>query len=210
MKRKKQTLITTVLLVCIVFIVGVIVGNSWKTQSSSEISKVLRSSELDAESFLIEQELFAQFETNCDFAKKRVDFLSQELWRLGKLLGRQDAKSHLGEDDYRFLKRKYHLMQIRTFVIEKKLQDECKSDTATVLFYFGKDDGSSEEQGKILDELVEELDLHVFAVEYNYSKELRFLEEYYGIESTPALVLNFTKPIKGVVSAEEIAEQVNG
>ncbi len=199
----KQVLLTTILLVCIVFSIGVIVGNTWKSQAA-EMSKTLRQSELDTESFIVEQELFESFETNCALAEKRLSSLSEELWKLGKVLGTPDAKEKLGSEDYNLLKRKYHLTQIRTYVLEKKLQKDCKSRTNVILFYFKQSDSSSEQQGKILDELAEQYSLHIFAVEYQYSKELEFLEDYYGITNTPTIVINFENTLQGPVSKEKI------
>ena len=206
----KQALITMILLVCVVFTIGVILGNAWKSSDSSQASKVLRQSELDTESFLVEQELFESFETSCDLAQKRIGALSEELWKLGKVLGAQDAKQKLGEEDYSQLKRKYHLMQIRTYILDKKVQTECSSKTNVILFYFNQKDEASAQQGKILDELVESYDLHVFAIEYDYSKELLFLQDYYDITSTPALVINYKQTITGLTSKEQITPLLHG
>ncbi|MBW2969869.1 hypothetical protein KY319_01975 [Candidatus Woesearchaeota archaeon] len=205
----KQTLLITILLVCVVFAAGITVGNLWKSEST-EISKTLRQSELDTESFLVEQELFESFETNCELAEKRLGTLSEELWKLGKLLGAQDAKEKLGEENYNLLKRKYHLTQIRTYVLEKKLQQDCKSTTNVILFYFKQNDGASEEQGKILDELVKQYPIHVFAIEFQYSKELEFLEDYYGINNAPALVINFENTTKGLTTKDKIIPLLYG
>src|SRR5574342_576748 len=201
---KKQVLVTTILLLAIVFAIGVLLGNQWKSSRSDEITRVLQQSELDAESFLVEQELFENFETNCPLAEKRLGSLGQELWQLGKVLGAADAKEKLGEENYAFLKRKYHLMQIRTYILDKKLQEDCDSTINVILFYFKKDDPDSEQQGKILDELVKTYDLHVFAVEYRYSRELVFLEDYYDIQGAPTLVVNFDNTLPGLVSKEQL------
>lgn len=207
---KKQVLLTTVLLVIVVFSIGIILGNAWKSSSSDEVSKVLQQSELDAESFLVEQELFESFETNCPLADKRLSSLSEELWKLGKVLGAQDAQQKLGDENYNFLKRKYHLMQIRTYILDKKLQTDCGSKTNVILFYFKRGDESSEEQGKILDELVAEYKLHVFAVEYGYSKELQFLEDYYEIKETPSLAVNFGNTLPGMTTKEQLIPLLHG
>jgi hypothetical protein len=207
---KKQVLVTTVLLVAVVFAIGVLLGNQWKSSSSTEITKVLRQSELDAESFLVEQELFESFETNCPLAEKRLGSLGQELWQLGKVLGASDAKEKLGEDNYSFLKRKYHLMQIRTYVLDKKLQQDCGSGINVILFYFKKDDPASEQQGKILDDFVSHYNLHVFAIEYHYSQELEFMEDYYDINQAPTLVVNFEHTIPGLVTKEQLLPLLHG
>jgi hypothetical protein len=205
----KQALLITILLVCIVFVIGIILGNSWNS-GQTEISKTLKQSELDTESFLVEQELFESFETNCALAEKRLSSLSDELWKMGKILGAQDAKQKLGEENYNFLKRKYHLMQIRTYVLDKKLQQDCGIKTNIILFYFKQDDTLSEQQGKILDELVKQYPLHVFAIEYQYSKELEFLEDYYEIKNTPTLVVNFEKALPGLNTKEQLIPLLHG
>ena len=205
----KQALLITFLLVCIVFALGVLTGNSWKSESN-EVSKTLRQSELDTESFLIEQELFETFETNCPLAEKRLTALSEELWKLGKILGATNAKEKLGEENYNFLKRKYHLTQIRTYVLDKKLQQNCGSKTNVILYYFTQGDQLSDQQGKILDELVEKYPLHVFAIEYDYSKELQFLEDYYEIKQSPSIVVNFGPVLQGLTTKEQIIPLLHG
>jgi hypothetical protein len=205
----KQQLLIILLLVCVVFVVGVLVGYGWHSGGASGFSKVLRQSELSAESFFIEQDLFKSFETNCELANKRLSSLSEELWNLGKVLGGPEARTELGED-YDFLKRKYHLMQIRTYVLYKKLQEDCQGQIDVVLFYFKQNDPLSEQQGKILDALVEKYDLNVFAIEYNYSKELEFLEDYYEITGAPVLVVNFDNKLVGVSDEDKIAPLLHG
>ena len=81
MERQKQVIITMFLLVAVVFVLGVVLGNSWKSADSSEVGKILRSSELDAESFRVEQELFKSFESNCELAKTR---LGKGAWGKGR------------------------------------------------------------------------------------------------------------------------------
>lgn len=210
MVRHKQVWVTFVLLVGVVFTVGVLVGSAWQSQSATEVAKILRSSELDAESFLVEQELFETFETNCNFSRSRLDSVSGELWKLGKLLSAPNARERLGESDYDFLKRKYHLMQIRTFVLEKSLSQECGDSSNVVLFYFSRSDPDSKKQGEILDELVNRFDIHVFAVEYNYSRELKFLEEYYNIRQTPTLVVNFSTVLEGLQEEDALVPMFDG
>lgn len=195
---KKQPLFTTILLVLVVFTLGVIVGNLWQTSETGQASRTLRQTELDAESFLVEQELFETFETNCVLSEKRINSLSQELWRLGKTIGAENAEKILGSQDYHFLKRKYHLLQARTYVLAKKLQDDCGQQTNIILYYYNQDDPASAQQGAILDQLVNTHNLHVYAIEYGYSRELSFLEEYYELTTAPALVINYKHVLTGV------------
>ena len=76
--------------------------------------------------------------------------------------------------------------------------------------YFKRGDGESTRQGDVLDSLVDEYDLKVFAVEYGYSKDLEFLEEYYGVSSSPFLVVNYEDELPGFSSADMIVPLLHG
>jgi hypothetical protein len=205
---KQQLFVSLTLLVVIVFAIGIIVGRSFSSPEQSEVSKFIKQSELTTESYLIEQDLLAGVEKNCDLARLRLAGLSDELWKLGKLLGTETARQDLGEDDYDFLKRKFHLMQIKTYTLHQRLRQDCAVKAPVVLFYYSSHDNESQEQGRVLDKLVADMGLHVFAIEYNYSQELRFLEEYYDIRSTPAVVVNFGAVREGMTRYEELAALV--
>ncbi len=201
-----KNIITISLLVLVVFVVGIAVGNLWG-QNGKDISKTLKQSELDAESFLVEQELFESFETKCPLAEKRLSELSRELWRLGKPLEAPESEK---DEGYNFLKRKYHLMQIRTYTLYKKLEKDCNSRTNMVLFYYKKNDDKSEKVGKLLDSMVEQYGIRVLATEYNYSKELEFLEDYYEVTDAPTIVVNFNHILTGETTKEQVVQLLNG
>lgn len=205
---KRQLFLSMVLLVVIVFAIGIIVGRSVSNPELSEVNRFIKQSELTTESYLIEQELLAGFEKNCDLAELSLAGLSNDLWKLGKLLGTETAKQDLGEENYDFLKRKFHLMQIKTYTLYQRLRQDCAVTVPVILFYYSKNDPQSLEQGTILDQLVEDLDVKVFAVEHDYSMELRFLEEYYEIAQTPAVVVNFEHAREGLTSYDDIAALV--
>jgi len=205
----KSTLITTIFLVIIVFVIGVIVGNTWSTNETTEISKILEQSELDAESFLVEEQLFDTFKTNCPLTESRLASQSSELANLGQLLSSTDAEQNLGPEKYHYLKLKYHLMQLRTYILYKKLHDDCGKTTNVILYYFKRNDPKSHDQGIILDQLVSEQDLVVFAVEQGYSPSLNFLEQYYNVTYSPSVVVNYKHVLRGLSTKEEIIRAIN-
>ncbi|MBW3001699.1 hypothetical protein KY338_00895 [Candidatus Woesearchaeota archaeon] len=205
---KKQVFLSTIFALCIVFVVGIIIGNLFSNTETKEVDKVLKQSELSTESYLLEQELLADFDQNCDLAKTRLAALSGELWQLGKLLGTETAKSDLGKANYNFLKLKYHLMQVKTYILYANLNKDCNFTTPVVLFFYSQDDADSKEQGKILDSLVEAYNIHVFAVEAGFSKELEFLEMFYGVSETPFLVLNYDIKKPGLTSYQVIESEM--
>ncbi len=205
---KRQAYVSIVILFVIVFAVGIIVGRSVSNPELSDVNNFIKQSELTTESYLLEQELFAGMEKNCDLAKLRLSALSEELWKLGKLLGSETARQDLGEENYNFLKRKFHLMQIKTYTMYNGLRQDCAVDVPIILFYYSQKDPASLEQGAVLDKLVSDFGVKVFAIEYNYSSELRFLEEYYEISTTPSVIINFGTVRKGLASYDELAALV--
>ncbi len=208
MVAKQQLYLSMTLLLVIVFSIGIIVGRSASNPELSEVNAFVKQSELTTESYLIEQELLAGLEKNCDLARLRLTGLSSELWQLGKLLGTATAKQDLGEENYDFLKRKFHLMQIKTYTLFHRLRQDCAVNAPVVLYYYSQHDPQSLEQGAILDTLVRDQDVKVFAIELNYSQELKFLEEYYDIERTPALVVNFETVRQGLTTRDDLAALV--
>ncbi len=203
--RMRHIFLTTVVLLIVIFILGVLIGRRMSDNRVDEISSFIKNNELNTESYLIEQELIENFEQgNCELADARISGLSEELWKIGKSLSPVDAQQSLGEYNYNFLKRKYHLLQIRTYLLFYQFKQHCNTTESIVLFYFSKDGSDSEEQGKILDRLVKNYGITVFAVEHNYSTELSFVEEYYGIKETPALVIDYGPLISGLASYDEV------
>ena len=46
----------------------------------------------------------------------------------------------------------------------------------------------------------------IFAIEFNYAPEIKFLERYYNIDKAPAIVINFQDTLIGVQDFEVIEE----
>ncbi len=203
--RNKSIFLFVLMIVAFVFLLGLGLGNYFGS-IDAKAGKILKQSELDAESFLIEQQLIDTFGSNCDISKTRLSALSEQLWQLGKSLDSDSAREELGEEQYNFLKRKYHLMQIKTYSLYKNLENNCDKESDIILFYFNKNNPASKEQGDILDKIAENFDARIFAIEFNYAPEIKFLERYYNIDKAPAIVINFQDTLIGVQDFEVIEE----
>lgn len=203
---KKHVYLTIVGIMIIVFIAGILLGRFSTTSEVDEITKFIKDSELSTESYLIEQNLIESLgRETCDLSTIRINKLSEELWLLGKSLIQEDAKEKLGEDNFNFLKRRFHLLQIRTYTKYKELSENCNLSEHIILYYYSISDDGSFEQGKILDELVKNFDVNVFAIEFDYSPELSFLEDYYAVKSVPTIVVDYDTKFEKLVSYEELA-----
>jgi hypothetical protein len=203
--KANHLFLSTVAVILAAFFMGVLIGRATVSTGVDEITNFIKNNELNTESYLIEQELIGQFEeANCGAANSRMEELSRELWAIGKELSAEDARKQLGDESYSFLKRKYHLMQIRAYIMLKKLSEICDSESHVALFYFSQNDPDSSRQGEVLDRAVQAYNLTVFAIERSYSKELMFLEEYYRISTTPSLIIDYEEKFTGFADYDEI------
>lgn len=200
----KQTLIASFLIVLLAFSIGFTIGKKTSNPELTEATELLKENELNMQSLTVEQQLLTI--GDCQTTKARMQQLSQELYSLGKLLT-EKTESQIGKQNYNFLKRRYHLMQIRTYLLYNQIQERCKTGENVVLFYYGNND-ESQQQGKILDQLVQNYDIRVFAIEYNYSKELNFQETYYGIDKTPYLIINYKTKMPGLTSYDQLTNEL--
>ena len=208
-KFRKHVVFVTFLLVIFVFFGGFLLGRSISGAAVQEVTEFIKENELNTESYLIEQDLIDEFgKDSCELASMRITQLSDELAAIGRRLEKPDAAEQLGDENFDFLKRKFHLMQIKTYTMFKKLIDNCDLPTKVILYYYSIDDEECEEQGHILDEIVKKHDAKVFAIEYGYADELSFLETYYGVEDVPTLIINYDIKKEGLTDYDEVEESL--
>jgi competence protein ComGC len=208
---KKQNLFALLMLILVIFVLGVLLGMNLNSSDIDEINKIIRNNELDTESYLIEQQLIGSLDADsCRLAKLRFEQISPELGELGRLLSVYGIEDKLGGDNFRFLKRKYHLLQIQTYLLIDKYLSTCNDTSMNIVLYYYDYTNSSLAQGLILDDLVKDYNINVFAVEYGFSRELTFLQHFYEIsqEDLPALVVNRENVFKGLTPYEDIKTKI--
>ncbi len=208
MVKRSLFFAVAVLGICIAFVLGTLLGWGLSTQKLSEATKILKNTELNTESLLLEQDLVKTLgKRSCGVAQQRINELGNQLYGLGNLLGSETSRAELGVN-YDVLKRQFHLLQIRTYTLNFQLQQECNESSPVVLFYYAKNNTASLEQGIILDGLVMSHYVRVYAIEYNYSQDLRFLEEYYNISQAPSVVVNYDSVVQGLTESDVIEKML--
>ncbi len=209
MAKKRHLFLITVFLLIIVLILGIFIGRWMSTARVDEIEVFIQNNELNTESYLIEQELMESFEDgSCELANARIQSLGNDLWNIGKSLSPEDAEKKLGSENYNFMKRKYHLMQIRTYILLYKLKQNCNNTNSVILYYYSIDDNRSKKQGEILDEIVKDYGIYVLAIQHKYSDELAFLEEHYNVIETPTLIIDYSTQLSGLIPYDEIEQLI--
>ena len=192
--KKKYTVVFV--FTALVFLVGIAIGWQFSNYLLSEITQnenVLRA------------RLFG-LELKYDLLKKGdiCEISSSELWEDRVELGNQlDAlEKRVGKEDTQLLIQKeyYQLVEIETWLLLERINEECDSDVNIILFFYTnkKDDDKgkdtvSEEQGVLLDTLYKKFgdSIAVFAFDVNTDNPaLNSLRDMYDIDTAPTLVIN--------------------
>lgn len=139
-------------------------------------------------------------------------FLSKELGPLGEKLSYADSQSGFNLNDFDSLKRSYFLLEIKDYLLMKRLTDKCGIKPTFVLYFYSNKDKCEdcEKMGYVLTALRDKYpDLRVYSFDYDYGVEaIETLVSIYKVEpKLPALVIN-GEPYYGFRNVSELETEV--
>ena len=142
-------------------------------------------------------------ELPCPEAKNST--LSEELNELGEKLNYSEEKFGADNEEVRDLKKYYSILEIKDYLLTKKLQS-CPDRPIAILYFYGKDCPECDRQGYVLTYMREQHpELRVYSFDYHLDvSALKTLASIYKIgDKLPALVIK-NKSYKGFQSVENI------
>lgn len=155
-----------------------------------------------------------QFSLFSELSCKNISdtILSGELGELGKKL--EWGQDNLGvTDEVLYLKKYYSLLQIKDYLLTKKISERCKTKSAFILYFYTTVENCSEceRQGIVLSVLRDKYpELRVYSFDYSIDlSAVKALLQIYKIEDTklPALVID-DEVLTGFQSIEELESRV--
>lgn len=130
-------------------------------------------------------------ELSCPDAKNST--LSGALNSLGEKLDYGQERFGAGNEDFAALKKQYSLLEMKDYLLMKKLRD-CPDPPATILYFYASNCADCDKEGDVLTFLRGQYpELRVYSFDYNLDlSALHTLSSIYGIErqDLPALVIN--------------------
>lgn len=156
-----------------------------------------------------------QFSLLSEISCKNISdsFLASELDELGRKL-EWSEKNLSNEDEILYLRKYYALLQIKDFLLMKKMQSRCGGEYAFALYFYTKKEFCSlcESQSIVLGKLKEEYPgLRIYSFDYSTDlSAVRSMLQIYGIEDTklPASVLD-DEILTGFQDIETLREKVS-
>jgi len=139
-------------------------------------------------------------------------FLSQELGPLGERLSYAENQSSFSDDDVESLQRSYLLLEIKDYLLKKRLTEPCNIKPTFILYFYSTEDNCEEceKMGYVLTALRDKYpDLRVYSFDYHYDLgAIQTLVSIYKVKpELPALIINGA-PYYGFKTVQELETKV--
>ena len=139
-------------------------------------------------------------------------FLSRELGSLGEKLTYAEDQTGFNTEDLDYLKRSYFLLEIKDYLLMKRLTERCGIAPTFILYFYSTKDACEEceRMGYVLTALRDKYpDLRVYSFDYHFDVEaISTLTSIYKVGSElPALIIN-GEALYGFHSVEELEKSV--
>lgn len=139
-------------------------------------------------------------------------FLSKELGTLGEKLSYAENNNGFNTEDVESLKRSYFLLEIKDYLLMKRLTEKCKIEPTFILYFYSTNDRCEEceKMGYVLTALRDKYpDLRVYSFDYHYDVgAISTLVSIYKVApKLPALIIN-GEPYYGLRTVEELEAQI--
>src|SRR3989344_4047304 len=139
-------------------------------------------------------------------------FLSKELGSLGGKLVYAENQTGFNTEDIDYLKRSYFLLEIKDYLLMKRLTEKCGIKPTFILYFYSTKDSCEdcERMGYVLTALRDKYpDLRVYSFDYHFDVgAINTLVSIYKVKSDlPALIINGLS-YHGFHSVEELEEAV--
>ena len=139
-------------------------------------------------------------------------FLSQELGPLGEKLSYAENNTGFKAEDVESLKRSYFLLEIKDYLLMKRLTEKCNIKPTFILYFYSTNDKCEdcEKMGYVLTALRDKYPgLRVYSFDYYYDLgAIKTLTSIYKIKANlPAVIIN-GEPYYGFRSVEEFETQI--
>jgi hypothetical protein len=210
-KYKKYVVVSSLIITLAIFSAGFLIGKYLDSYRFTDVVDTMRESEINTESYVVEQQFIEKFGgRSCELLRPRLIELSRDLSTLGQSLTLYESGAMLlNERDYDYLKRRYFVLEARTYMYELHAKNTCGDNRTLILFFYsGQNEVPSIKQGYVLDDMYREyknnISIHSFDINFQNSTITDILEKYYNISEAPTLVINDKVIKKGFVDMKEL------
>jgi len=200
-------LLATFSLATLIFLVGIMFGNFISNKKIDMIMGLEQ--DLKTETYAAETQYMLLTQEPC----RDVDTspLTEELYQIGSKIAYMENQLGATNKKVIELKEYYSLLEIKHWMLLKKIQSECNQDFNLILYFYSNNGDclSCEQQGFILNYIKkkhENTKIYSFDIN-NKNSALSTLKLLYNITGTPSLVIN-DRPFSGFKETKDIEKEL--
>lgn len=177
-----------------IFLIGLLVGYTLTAERTDYLENVAYNQKLDYESLQL-QSLYLDLSATNVSCSIFNSILETSLNDVGSAQAKVDLYiQESSKKSYSELKREYTLAQIRYWLLNKRIKEECKSEHVSILYFYSNEDCvECGAQGTILTYLKEKLKdkLMIFSIDADFIGEpmVNILTQTYNVTKIPSIVV---------------------
>jgi hypothetical protein len=204
----KMKLLAVFSVTTLIFVLGVLLGNFLSNQKLEKIDEIQQ--ELKTDTMAIETEYLLLSQEPCQ--ENKTILLTDELYQINSKIDYMEGR--LGENNAEILKLKdyYSLLEIRHWLLLKKIQGECGGNFNFIHYFYSNngDCKQCKDQGFILLYIRKKFDnVRIYSYDINNNNfALSALKKLYGIKNTPSIIIN-DKVLEGFTTKDQIEKELN-
>jgi hypothetical protein len=192
----------TFIITALIFLTAIALSNFFNNKKINSLREIEDKISTDIMSSETQYALLA--ESSCrdlsgDILSQELNALAQKLTYTEQTLGKDSA-------DLLRLKTYYTLLQIKDYLLMKKISAKCNTKPVFILYFYSTDCPLCEQQGYVLTYLREQYpNLRIYSFDYNLDNPaLRTMISLYQIkETTPSMVIN-DKVYSGFIDKDKL------
>jgi thiol-disulfide isomerase/thioredoxin len=194
--------IWTLIITSLIFVTAIVLSNFFNNRKLNNLKDIEAKISTDIMSSETQYALLA--EASCKDLSG--DVLSKELNTFAEKLTYTEETVSKNSADLLRLKTYYTLLQIKDYLLMKKISIKCNTKPVFILYFYSSDCPKCEQQGYVLTYLREKYpNLRVYSFDYNLANPaLKTLISLHKIQNiTPAMVIN-DKVYQGFIDKDEL------
>jgi hypothetical protein len=199
----------TFVITALIFLTAIYISNYFNDKKMSQLKTVEDKISLD----LLSSE--TQFSLLAESSCKDIDnnTLSREVGQLGDKLSYTEEKVGADDPDFQNLKTEYSLLEIKDYLLLKKIAQQCKDKIAFILYFYSNNDKSCtdcQNEGYVLTKLHDTYpEIRIYSFDYDFNlPTIETLKSIYKIQNKlPAMFIN-GKVQYGLKTIDEIKKLV--
>lgn len=205
----KESLFKAAGVTVLVLTIGLLIGLQLDDARTSYIDSQISDAQVNAETVVAVQNYLESSDSYCRLVSEEIPDMGRKNAEIGTTLQQFSSKGVSEEREYKTLRRKYYVSQLRLYNTMMSYQKRCDTDIDIIMFFFDSDI-SSQRQGAVLTEYRREVDNSTNIFSYNLavddSQVLEVLKTDYNITDGPSIVINGNQTHRDYVPLKQLEQ----